>query len=113
MELDFLGGVGKVGLEQGVGQQPSYALEDELEVLGDRTGLPPAQNTPANASSLSHNLTISNRGAQVWTLLLSTPESRVSAFPPASQRTPYARLKLPVTPRWTSEPGSLTTWIPC
>lgn len=76
MELDFLGGVGKVGLEQGVGQQPSYALEDELEVLGDRTGLlparlPPAQDTPANASSLSHNLSISNRGAQVWTLLLA------------------------------------------
>lgn len=76
MELDFLGGVGKVGLEQGVGQQPSYALEDELEVLGDRTGLlpswlPPAQDTPANASSLSYNLTISNREAQVWTLLLA------------------------------------------
>lgn len=59
MELDFLGGVGEVGLEQGVGQQPSYALEDELKVLGDRTGLlparlPPAQDTPTNTSSLSH-----------------------------------------------------------
>lgn len=33
MELDLLGGVGQVGLEQGVGEQPGYALEDELEVL--------------------------------------------------------------------------------
>lgn len=34
MELDLLGRVGQVGLEQGVGEQPGYALEDELEVLG-------------------------------------------------------------------------------
>lgn len=33
MELDLLGGVGQVGLQQGVGEQPGYALEDELEVL--------------------------------------------------------------------------------
>lgn len=56
MKLDFLGGVGKVGLEQGVGQQPSYALEDELEVLGDRTGLLPAQLPPAQDSPTSECL---------------------------------------------------------
>lgn len=38
VELDLLGGVGQVGLEQGVGQQPGCALEDELEVLGGRAG---------------------------------------------------------------------------
>lgn len=38
VELDLLGGVGQVGLEQGVGQQPGYALEDELEVLGGSAG---------------------------------------------------------------------------
>lgn len=38
MELDLLGGVGQVGLEQGVGQQPGDALENELKVLGGREG---------------------------------------------------------------------------
>ena len=45
MELDLLGRVGQVGLEQGVGEQPGYALEDELEVLGGVwAGIPRATN---------------------------------------------------------------------
>lgn len=48
MELDFLCGVGKVGLEQGIGQQPSYPLEDELEVLGGQSRVPA---NPAPSSS--------------------------------------------------------------
>lgn len=43
VELDFLGGVGKVGLEQGIRQQPSYPLEDELEVLRGKAEALPIQ----------------------------------------------------------------------
>lgn len=55
VELDLLGGVGQVGLEQGVGEQPGDAFEDELEVLrGERV---PVQSSslqrPTNASSLT------------------------------------------------------------
>lgn len=48
VELDFLCGVGKVGLEQGVRQQPGYPLEDELEVLGEQSRVPssPAAYSP-------------------------------------------------------------------
>lgn len=48
VELDFLCGVGKVGLEEGVGQQPSYPLEDELEILGRQSRNP---SSPAPPSS--------------------------------------------------------------
>lgn len=37
VELDLLGGVGQVGLQQGVGEQPGEAPEDELKVLRDST----------------------------------------------------------------------------
>lgn len=43
VELDFLCGVGKVGLEQGIRQQPSYPLEDELEVLRGKAEAIPIQ----------------------------------------------------------------------
>lgn len=80
MELDFLCGVGKVGLEQGVGQQPSYPLKDKLEVLGGQrrvssNQLPTALATPYRpphspfSLSISYNLQISSQGARVWTLL--------------------------------------------
>ena len=35
VELDLLGGVWQICLDQGVGQQPSQALQDEAEVLED------------------------------------------------------------------------------
>lgn len=101
MKLDFLGGVGKVGLEQGVGQQPSYALEDELEVLWDRTGLlpaqlPPTQDTPTSECLLTlpylYLSPITLQSPIEGPRTASTPESRASAFPPASRRTPCARL---------------------
>ena len=51
VELDLLGGVGQVGLEQGVGEQPGYALEDELEVLGGgRSGACPVRLPTIQAS---------------------------------------------------------------
>lgn len=60
VELDFLCGVGKVGLEQGIRQQPSYPLEDELEVLREQSRGPsdpaPSSKTPTNVSSFSHSL---------------------------------------------------------
>lgn len=57
MELDLLGGVGQVGLEQGIGQQPGYALKDELEVLGG--GSPDIRATASSQkpSWLPHSLT--------------------------------------------------------
>lgn len=56
VELDLLGGVGQVGLEQGVGEQPGYALEDELEVLsGEQQGSVQWSSLP-NASSLPQSL---------------------------------------------------------
>lgn len=39
MELDLLGGVGQVGLQQRVGQEPSQALQDEVEVLQEEAQL--------------------------------------------------------------------------
>lgn len=119
VELDFLCGVGKVGLEQGVRQQPGYPLEDELEVLGEQSRVPssPAAyslDTPANVSSLSpisHNLYQSPIEGLGLDITASTLESRASAFPPASLRIPSARLQLPVTPRWTHEPGSLDSLL--
>lgn len=51
MELDLLGRIGQVGLEQGVGEQPGYALEDELEVLGGvRAGTCPVRLPAVPAS---------------------------------------------------------------
>lgn len=49
VELDLLGGVGEVGLRQGVGEQPRQALQDEVVVLGRAQGTAGRQNGAANA----------------------------------------------------------------
>jgi hypothetical protein len=104
VKLDLLGGVGKVGLEQGIGQQPSDPLEDELEVLRGQSRGPssPAPSSYTLQMSPHSPITLSISRAQrtwVWLLLLVPWEVQPLAPSPAGQKIPYARLQLLATPQ--------------
>lgn len=101
MELDFLGGVGKVGLEQGVRQQPSYALEDELEVLRGQSRGPSNQLSPAtDVSSFSHNL-VNLQSPEDLGLALTASTLESSASGPLSSKSedPLRKAAAPGNPQ--------------
>lgn len=111
MELDFLCGVGKVGLEQGIRQQPSYPLEDKLEVLKVKAEVLPVQlplRLHPSFSSFSHNLVNLQSPEDLGLDITASIKVQPLAPSPAGQKIPYARLQFLATPRWTPDLGSLT-----
>lgn len=104
MELDFLGGVGKVGLEQGIRQQPSYPLEDELEVLRGQSRGPsnPALSSysPTDVSSFSHNL-VNLQSPEDLGLALTASTLESSASGPLSSKSedPLCKAAAPGNPQ--------------